>query len=44
MKKSKKYFTEERVDEIFDVMFYLAKGLGPVLKVVIPIIYDAFFK
>lgn len=24
MKKSKKYFTEERVDEIFDVMFDLA--------------------
>ena len=31
MKKSKKYFTEERVDEIFDVMFDLAMGLGPVL-------------
>ena len=43
MKKSKKYFTEERVDEIFDVMFDLAMGLGPVM-VVIPIIYDAFFK
>ena len=40
MKKSKKYFTEERVD----VMFDLAMGLGPVLMVVIPIIYDAFFK
>lgn len=36
MKKSKKYFTEERVDEIFDVMFDLAMGLGPVLMVVIP--------
>lgn len=42
MKKSKKYFTEERVDEIFDVMFDLAIGLGPVLMVVIPILYDAF--
>lgn len=44
MKKSKKYFTEERVDEIFDVMFDLAMGLGPVLMVVIPIICDAFLK
>ena len=44
MKKLRKYFTEERVDEIFDVMFDLAMRLGPVLMVVIPIIYDAFFK
>lgn len=44
MKKSKKYFTEERVDAIFDVMFNIAMGLGPVLMVVIPIIYNAFFK
>lgn len=44
MKKSKKYFTEERVDEIFDVMFDLAMGLGPVLMVVIPILCDAFLK
>lgn len=28
MKKSKKFFTEERVDEIFDIMFDLAMGLG----------------
>jgi len=40
----KKFFTEEKIDEIFDVMFDLAMGLGPVLMVVIPIIYDAFFK
>lgn len=44
MKKSKKFFTEEKVDAIFDIMFDLAIGLGPVLMVVIPIIYDAFFK
>ena len=44
MKKSKKFFTEEKVDEIFDIMFDLAMGLGPILMVVIPIIYDAFFK
>ena len=44
MKKLKKFFTEEKVDEIFDVMFDLAIGLGPVLMVIIPIIYDAFFK
>lgn len=43
MKKLKKFFTE-KIDEIFDVMFDLAMGLGPVLMVVIPIIYDAFFK
>ena len=39
----KKFFTEERVDTICEVMFDLAMGLGPVLMVVIPIIYD-FFK
>lgn len=44
MKKLRKYFTEEKVDEIFDIMFDLAMGLGPVLMVVIPIIYDAFLK
>lgn len=44
MKKLKKFFTEEKIDEILDVMFDLAMGLGPVLMVVIPIIYDAFFK
>ena len=43
MKKLKKFFTEEKIDEIFDVMFDLAMGLGPVLMVVIPI-NDAFFK
>ena len=42
MKKLKKFFTEERVDEIYETMFYLAMGLGPVLMVVIPILYDAF--
>ena len=42
MKKLRKYFTEEKVDEIFDIMFDLAMGLGPVLMVVIPILYDAF--
>lgn len=42
MKKSKKFFTEERVDEIFDIMFDLAMGLGPVLIVVVPILVDAF--
>lgn len=42
MKKSKKFFTEERIDEIFDVMFDLAMGLGPVLIVVVPILVDAF--
>lgn len=40
----KKFFTEEKIDAIFDVMFNIAMGLGPVLMVVIPIIYDAFFK
>lgn len=38
----KKFFTEERVDEIYETMFDLAMGLGPVLMVVIPILYDAF--
>lgn len=42
MKKLKKFFTEERVDEIYEIMFDLAMGLGPVLMVVIPILYDAF--
>lgn len=42
MKKSKNFFTEERIDEIFDVMFDLAMGLGPVLIVVVPILVDAF--
>lgn len=42
MKKLKKFFTEERVDEIYGTMFDLAMGLGPVLMVVIPILYDAF--
>ena len=40
----KKFFTEEKIDAIFDVMFNIAMGLGPVLMVVIPIIYNAFFK
>lgn len=44
MKKSKKFFTEERIDAICDVLFDIAIGFGPVLMVVIPIIYDAFFK
>jgi len=44
MKKLKKFFTEERVDEIYETMFDLAMGLGPVLMVVIPILYDAFLK
>ena len=42
MKKLKKFFTEERVDEIYETMFDLAMGLGPVHMVVIPILYDAF--
>ena len=42
LKKLKKFFTEERVDEIYETMFDLAMGLGPVLMVVIPILYDAF--
>lgn len=42
MKKLKKFFTEERVDEIYETMFDLAMGLGPVLMVVIPILYDVF--
>ena len=42
MKKLKKFFTEERVDEIYETMFDLSMGLGPVLMVVIPILYDAF--
>lgn len=42
MKKLKKFFTEERVDEIYETMFDLAMGLEPVLMVVIPILYDAF--
>ena len=42
MKKLKKFFTEERVDEIYETMFDLAMGLGQVLMVVIPILYDAF--
>ena len=29
MKKLKKFFTEERVDEIYETMFDLAMGLGP---------------
>lgn len=40
----KSFFTEEKIDAIFDVMFNIAMGLGPVLMVVIPIIYNAFFK
>ena len=42
MKKLKKFFTGERVDEIYETMFDLAMGLGSVLMVVIPILYDAF--
>ena len=42
MNKLKKFFSEERVDEIYETMFDLAMGLGPVLMVVIPILYDAF--
>lgn len=30
MKKLKKFFTEERVDEIYETMFNLAMGLGEV--------------
>ena len=41
MKKSKKFFTEEKVEAILDIMFDLAMGLGPVLIVVVPIIVDA---
>ena len=40
----KSFFTEGKIDAIFDVMFNIAMGLGPVLMVVIPIIYNAFFK
>lgn len=40
----KKFFTEEKIDAIFDVIFNIAMGLGPVLMVAIPIIYNAFFK
>lgn len=29
----KKFFTEEKVDEIFDIMFDLAMGLGPILMI-----------
>lgn len=38
----KKFITEEKIDVIFDVMFDIAMGLGPVLIVVIPILVDAF--
>lgn len=38
----KKFFTEEKIDAIFDVMFDIAMGLGPVLIVIIPILVDAF--
>mgnify|MGYP000383430107 FL=1 len=38
----KKFFTKERIDTIFDVMFDIAMGLGPVLMVVIPILYNIF--
>lgn len=44
MKKLKKFFTEERVDEIYETMFDLAMGFGPVLMVIIPILVDAFVK
>ena len=44
MKKSKKFFTEEKVDEIFDIMFDLAMGLGPILMILLPILCDAFLK
>lgn len=44
MKKSKKFFTEERVDEIFDIMFDLSMGLGPILMILLPILCDAFLK
>lgn len=44
MKKLRKYFTEEKVDEIFDIMFDLAMGLGPILMVLLPILCDAFLK
>lgn len=40
----KKFITEERIDAIFDIMFDLAMGLGPVLIVVVPILVDAFVK
>lgn len=42
MKKLRKYFTEEKVDEIFDIMFDLAMGLGPILMILLPILCDAF--
>ena len=38
----KKFFTKERIDTIFDGMFDIAMGLGPVLMVVIPILYNIF--
>ena len=40
----KKFFTEERIDAICDVLFDISIGFGPMLMVVIPIIYDALFK
>jgi hypothetical protein len=40
----KKFFTEERIDAICDVLFDISIGFGPVLMVVIPILCDAFLK
>lgn len=44
MKKLKKFFTEERVDEIYETMFDLAMGLGLILMILLPILCDAFLK
>ena len=44
MKKSKKFFTEERVDEIFDIMFDLSMGLGPIIMILLTILCDVFLK
>ena len=40
----KKFFTEERIDAICDVLFDISIEFGPVLMVIIPILVDAFVK
>ena len=40
----KKFFTEERVDAICDILFDVSIGFGPVFMVLIPILCDAFLK
>lgn len=40
----KKFFTEERIDAICDVLFDISIGFGPILMILLPILCDAFLK